>query len=80
MNVLETTNKLKFLLGKKAFDDLISEINNVNESLVEPFDMRFIAYGDYCKECRDPGGRYGSNENETSLFAYYCRDHPYSTE
>ncbi|MFQ6631155.1 hypothetical protein Gotur_008449 [Gossypium turneri] len=74
------SEQVDILIGKKAFDDLISEINSVNESLVEPFDMSFIAYRDYCKECRDSGGRYGCNENETSLFAYYCHDHPYSTE
>nr|KJB34322.1 hypothetical protein B456_006G059800 [Gossypium raimondii] len=42
------SEQVEILIGKKAFDDLISEINSVNESLVEPFDMRFIAYGDYC--------------------------------
>ncbi|MBA0767095.1 hypothetical protein Gotri_016048 [Gossypium trilobum] len=41
------SEQVEILIGKKAFDDLISEINSVNESLVEPFDMRFIAYGDY---------------------------------
>ncbi|KAA3455763.1 LEAF RUST 10 DISEASE-RESISTANCE LOCUS RECEPTOR-LIKE PROTEIN KINASE-like 1.2 isoform X1 [Gossypium australe] len=75
-----TLEQVEIPIGKKAFDDLIGGISTVNESLLEPFDIKYFAYDDYCKECEDSGGRCGYKQTETSLFACYCRDHPHTTK
>ncbi|KAG4182524.1 hypothetical protein ERO13_A09G049300v2 [Gossypium hirsutum] len=74
------SEEVEIPIGKKAFDYLIGGISTVNESLLEPFDIKYFAYDDYCKKCKDSGGRCGYKQNETSTFACYCRDHPHTTK
>ncbi|MBA0614936.1 hypothetical protein Godav_015148, partial [Gossypium davidsonii] len=71
------SEQVEIPIGRKVFDDLIGEISTVNGSIVEPFDIRYFAYNNYCKQCEDSGERCGSNLIETSLFVCYCRDHPH---
>ncbi|KAG4128949.1 hypothetical protein ERO13_D09G049950v2 [Gossypium hirsutum] len=71
------SEQVEIPIGRKVFDDLIGGISTVNGSIVEPFDIRYFAYNDYCKQCEDSGGRCGSNQTETSLFVCYRRDHPH---
>ncbi|TYI64060.1 hypothetical protein E1A91_D09G060600v1 [Gossypium mustelinum] len=71
------SEQVEIPIGKKAFDDLIGGISTVNESLVQPFDIRYVAYDPYCKHCKDSGGRCGYNQTETSAFVCYCRDKPH---
>ncbi|MBA0799899.1 hypothetical protein Gohar_010382, partial [Gossypium harknessii] len=70
------SEQVEIPIGKKAFDDLIGGISTVNESLVQPFDIRYFAYDPYCKRCKDSGGRCGNNQTVTSAFVCYCRDKP----
>ncbi|XP_039040517.1 LEAF RUST 10 DISEASE-RESISTANCE LOCUS RECEPTOR-LIKE PROTEIN KINASE-like 1.2 isoform X2 [Hibiscus syriacus] len=68
--------KVVIPVGKEAFDDLINGTTAVNETLLQPFNMRYFAYEVYCKKCKDSGGSCGSNETVPAAFACYCRDHP----
>ncbi|XP_039031350.1 LEAF RUST 10 DISEASE-RESISTANCE LOCUS RECEPTOR-LIKE PROTEIN KINASE-like 2.1 [Hibiscus syriacus] len=73
-----STEKVEIPVGKQAFHDLINGITSVNESLLQPFNMRYFAYEEYCKLCKDSGGGCGSNETVSSGgFVCYCRDHPH---
>ncbi|XP_012484276.1 LEAF RUST 10 DISEASE-RESISTANCE LOCUS RECEPTOR-LIKE PROTEIN KINASE-like 2.1 [Gossypium raimondii] len=74
------SEQVEIPIGKKAFDDLIGGISTVNESLVQPFDIRYFAYDPYCKHCKDSGGRCGHNQTETSAFVCNCRDKPHLLE
>ncbi|TYI09288.1 hypothetical protein ES332_A09G062300v1 [Gossypium tomentosum] len=73
----ESSEKVEIPVGKKAFDNLMSGTSAVNESLIEPFDMRYFSYGVYCKLCRHSGGRCGSNESLHPVLLCYCRDRPH---
>ncbi|KAK8278746.1 hypothetical protein V6Z12_D09G064400 [Gossypium hirsutum] len=74
------SEQVEIPIGKKAFDDLIGGISTVNESLVQPFDIRYFADDPYCEHCKDSGGRCGYNRTVTSAFVCYCRDKPYILE
>ncbi|KAL4362345.1 hypothetical protein GQ457_04G012230 [Hibiscus cannabinus] len=71
--VKDEENECSEKVGAKAFDDLMNGITAVNETLLEPFDMEYFAY----KQCKDSGGRCGSNESLPAAFACYCRDGPH---
>ncbi|EOY21088.1 Kinase superfamily protein, putative [Theobroma cacao] len=62
---------------KKARDELIRGTRALDKTLFEPFEMRYFAYDHYCRQCKNSGGRCGSNKTLTAVFLCYCRDHPY---
>ncbi|XP_021291981.1 LEAF RUST 10 DISEASE-RESISTANCE LOCUS RECEPTOR-LIKE PROTEIN KINASE-like 1.2 isoform X3 [Herrania umbratica] len=62
---------------KKARDELMGGTRTLNKTLLEPFETKYFAYDDYCRQCKLSGGRCGSRENLTSLFHCYCSDRPY---
>ncbi|EOY21083.1 Kinase superfamily protein, putative [Theobroma cacao] len=62
---------------KKARDELIRGTRALDKTLFEPFEMRYFAFDDYCRQCKNSGGRCGSNKTLTAVFLCYCRDHPY---
>lgn len=64
-------------VGKRALDELKFGVNsNLTEALLETFDVKYYAYDETCKQCKDSGGRCGSNEKFQTTFACYCRDGP----
>ncbi|XP_022739080.1 LEAF RUST 10 DISEASE-RESISTANCE LOCUS RECEPTOR-LIKE PROTEIN KINASE-like 1.2 isoform X2 [Durio zibethinus] len=69
--------KVEVPVEKKAFDELMVGIASLNEALVQQFDMKYFAYDGYCKQCKESGGRCGSNEDSPVAFACYCRDGPH---
>ncbi|XVF53878.1 hypothetical protein PTKIN_Ptkin05aG0135000 [Pterospermum kingtungense] len=69
--------KVEIPVGKKAFDELMNGFASLNETLLEPFDMKYFAYDDYCKQCKDSGGRCGSKQDSPLTFLCYCRDGPH---
>ncbi|XVF12290.1 hypothetical protein REPUB_Repub08aG0103000 [Reevesia pubescens] len=69
--------KVKIPVGKTAFDELMGGIAVLNETLVQPFDMKYFAYDDYCRQCKLSGGRCGSSKDSPTTFACYCRDRPH---
>ncbi|XVE64029.1 hypothetical protein DITRI_Ditri07aG0068600 [Diplodiscus trichospermus] len=68
--------KVEIPVGNKAFDELMSGITLLNETLARPFDMKYFAYDGYCKQYKHSGGRCGSNKDMPLVFACYCRDQP----
>ncbi|KAK9045306.1 hypothetical protein V6N11_059192 [Hibiscus sabdariffa] len=73
----ECGEKVEIPVGAKAFDDLMNGFPAVNETLLEPFYMKYFAYEQYCKQCKDSGGRCGSNQSIPAAFACYCPDGPH---
>ncbi|KAL4362737.1 hypothetical protein GQ457_04G012190 [Hibiscus cannabinus] len=71
------SEKVEIPVGAKAFYDLMNGFLAVHETLLEPFDMKYFAYEQYCRQCKDSGGRCGSNESLPAAFACYCRDGPH---
>ncbi|XWS37634.1 hypothetical protein CRYUN_Cryun19dG0061600 [Craigia yunnanensis] len=69
--------KVQIPVEKKAFEELMRGIAALSETLVQPFDMKYFAYEEYCRECKDSGGRCGSNDTSPAIFACYCRDRPH---
>ena len=69
--------KIEIPVEKKAFEELMSGNAVLNETLVQPFDMKYFAYERYCRECKDSDGRCGSNKDSPAIFACYCRDRPH---
>ncbi|XVF53880.1 hypothetical protein PTKIN_Ptkin05aG0135200 [Pterospermum kingtungense] len=69
--------KVEIPAGKKAFDELMNGLASLNETLLEPFDMKYFAYDDYCKQCKDSGGRCGPKQDLPSKFLCYCHDRPH---
>ncbi|KAK8525901.1 hypothetical protein V6N12_020388 [Hibiscus sabdariffa] len=68
------SEKVEIPVGAKASDDPFPA---VNETLLQPFYMKYFAYEQYCRQCKDSGGRCGSNESLPAAFACYCRDGPH---
>ncbi|KAK6249686.1 hypothetical protein SCA6_003691 [Theobroma cacao] len=64
-------------VGKKARDELIRGTRALDKTLFEPFETRYFAFDDYCRPCKNSGGRCGSNKNLTKVFVCYCRDRPH---
>ncbi|XVE58806.1 hypothetical protein DITRI_Ditri04bG0198500 [Diplodiscus trichospermus] len=69
--------KVEIPVGRKAPDELKRGIAALNETLFRPFDMKYFAYEEYCRQCKQSGGRCGSKKDSPSVFACYCRDRPH---
>ncbi|XWS48279.1 hypothetical protein CRYUN_Cryun13aG0061600 [Craigia yunnanensis] len=69
--------KVEIPVGSKALDELKRGIADLNETLVQPFDMKHFGYDGYCRQCKESGGSCGSNKDQTAIFACYCRDGPH---
>ncbi|XP_022766010.1 LEAF RUST 10 DISEASE-RESISTANCE LOCUS RECEPTOR-LIKE PROTEIN KINASE-like 1.2 [Durio zibethinus] len=69
--------KVEIPIGNKAFDEFMRGIAALNETLVQPFDIKYFAYDHYCRQCKHSGGRCGSNKTSPGTFVCYCRDRPY---
>ncbi|XWS60926.1 hypothetical protein CRYUN_Cryun07bG0080400 [Craigia yunnanensis] len=69
--------KVEIPVGSKALDELKRGITALNETLVQPFDMKYFAYDEYCRQCKDSGGRCGSNKDLPAAFVCYCPDRPH---
>ena len=69
--------KVEIPVESKALDELKRGIAALNETLVQPFDMKYFGYDGYCRQCKQSGGRCGSNKDSPAIFACYCRDGPH---
>ncbi|XP_022766020.1 LEAF RUST 10 DISEASE-RESISTANCE LOCUS RECEPTOR-LIKE PROTEIN KINASE-like 2.1 [Durio zibethinus] len=69
--------KVEIPVGNKAFDEFMRGTASLNETLVQPFDMKYVAYDAYCRQCKHSSGRCGSNNTLPGTFVCYCRDRPH---
>ncbi|GMI75449.1 Leaf rust 10 disease-resistance locus receptor-like protein kinase-like 1.2 [Hibiscus trionum] len=72
--------KVEIPVEAKPFHDLMKGITDANETILQPFHMKYFAYEGYCKQCKDSGGRCGSNTTSPSTFACYCPDRPHQIQ
>ncbi|OMO56283.1 hypothetical protein COLO4_35697 [Corchorus olitorius] len=77
-NQVGCVKQVEVPVEKKALDELMLGNFTLNQTLVQPFDMKYFAYDDYCRRCKQSGGRCGSDAIQPPVFVCYCPDHPHS--